>query len=226
MTLDGGSYAKDGLKFKSYTPDDAQTIFDNIKQLADYNGFNFYLSRAGKVRFHEAGASGTARKLEYGEDILEYKITMTRPTYDSVSVELNYKDGGDASKVPAYDILTGSQSAGGAGGKTKKNEKKITFGMASDQATADKVAKNVLRTIYVPETGEVKTLGNTTIDLGDKLDIVFGRGGLSTTPGAAGAKDLEFMERKGMVVTRVAHRYGSKSGFVTVIGWKKEWDVH
>jgi hypothetical protein len=228
LSLDSGSYVKDGLKFKSYTPDDEQTIYDNIKQLADYNGFNFYLSKAGKVRFHEAGSSGTARKLEYGKNILEYKITMTKPPYDSVEVELNYKDDGDASKVVPYDTITGNKSATGAAGKKKTNKKKITFGMASDKATADKVAMNLLKTVYVPETGEVKTLGNTSVDLGDKLDILFGKplGGVSLTKRAAGAEDLEFMERKGMVVTRVAHRFGNKSGFVSVIGWKKEWEVH
>jgi hypothetical protein len=200
---------KEGMKFKEYTADKEKTIYDNIKELADYNGFNFYISKDGKVRFHKNGSD--THTFKYGEDILENSITMSKPAYDSVEVEVKYKDCGEDGKVVPYEPIAGSKTA-----NNKKSETKtISFGLAGDMRTAERIAKNILSNKYISETGEVKVLGYTKADLGSKLDISFP----VTAPGAS---ELSYMERKGVIITRISHRFGKKSGFTTLIGWKKE----
>lgn len=169
LTTDSANF-KDGLKFKGYTPDTSKSIYDNIRELADYNGFHFYISKDGKARFHET--SSTVREFKYGEDVLDYSITISKPPYDSVEVTLNYKqDSNSKTKTITYEPISGSKTA-----QTKKNaEKKVEFGLADEVNTAAKVADNILKNIYVPETGQVKVIGNTRADLGDKLNIIFPR---------------------------------------------------
>lgn len=199
---------KEGMKFKEYTASDKKSIYDNIKELADYNGFNFYISKDGKVRFHRN--SSDTHTFTYGEDILENSITMSKPAYDSVEVEVKYKDGKDGKVIP-FEPIAGSKTA-----NNKKSETKtINFGLAGDMKTAERIAKNVLSNIYIPETGEVKVLGYTKADLGSKLNILF-------PASSPGARELSYMERKGVIITRISHRFGKKSGFTTLIGWKKE----
>ncbi len=203
-----------GLSFKAYKPDEDKSIYDNIKELSDYNGFNFYISKKGEARFHDV--SNVTCRVEYGKHILDYSITTVKPPFDSVEVVLNYKDANKAATI-TYDPITGNTTTSG-GTAQRKNGKKISFGMDADQATADKVAKNILKNIYVPETGEVKIIGNTEFDLADKLMVSFGLPG----PGrAAGADELSFMERNGVIITKITHKFGRKSGFITTIGWKK-----
>lgn len=210
LTIDSSNF-KDGLKFKAYTPND-QSIYDNIKQLSDYNGFNFYISKSGEARFHET--SSASHTFKYGEDILENSITMSKPPYDSVEVELTYtKVGNDKTKTITYEPIAGNKTT-----SNKKEEKKtIDLGLAADVNLAEKVAKNILNNIYSPETGQVKILGNTRVDLGDKLTISF-------AGSAPGADELKYMERKDVIITNISHRFGKKSGFTTTIGWKK--NVH
>lgn len=198
----------EGLKFTAYTPSDEQSIYDNIKTLADCNGFLFYISKDGKARIHEK--SSRAHSFKYGEDILENSITMSKPAYDKVEVKFTYKkDGKDTS------VLSSKPIAGSTLAKDKKEEtKNIDFGLADDVNTAKKIAENILRGIYVIETGEVKVIGNTGVDLGDELTISF-------DSSAPGAKELDYMKRDKVVITRVTHKYGKKSGFTTTIGWKK-----
>jgi hypothetical protein len=209
LTPDSTNF-KDGLKFKGYTPNTGQCIYDNIKDLADYNGFHFYVSKSGKARFHET--SSINHVFNYGKDILDYSITMSKPPYDSVEVALNYKqDGNDKSKTLTYEPIAGSKTA-----QNKKSaEKKIEFGLADDVNTADKVAKNILSNLYVPETGQVQVIGNSKVDLGDKLTISF-------AGSAPGADELRFMERKDVIITSINHKFGKKSGFITTIGWQKK----
>ena len=71
--------------------------------------------------------------------------------------------------------------------------------------------------IYVPETGQVQVIGNTKVELGDKIDDHIRR----LRPRAA---DLKFMERKDVIITSINHKFGKKSGFVTTIGWQKKKD--
>jgi hypothetical protein len=210
LPMDGKNF-KDGLKFKAYTPDGDTSIYDNIKQLADYNGFNFYISKDGKVRFHDT--SSDKHTFEYGKIILENSITMSKPPYDSIEVELTYK-GKDDKKTITYEPIAGSKTAN----NKKKETKVINLGMAGDVSTAEKIAKNILGNIYTPETGEVKVLGYTRADLGNKLTISFP----SSVPGA---DDLKYMERSDVIITKISHRFGKKSGFTTSIEWKKELNI-
>ena len=138
LTIDSANF-KDGLKFRGYTPTTDKSIYDNIKELADYNGFHFYISKSGKARFHET--SSKSHEFKYGVDVLDYSITMSKPPYDSVEVVLNYKQyGKDKSKTLTYEPIAGSKTA-----QNKKSaEKKVTFGLADEVNTADKVAKNIL----------------------------------------------------------------------------------
>jgi hypothetical protein len=198
----------EGLKFTAYTPSGDQSIYDNIKTLADCNGFLFYISKEGKARVHEK--SSKAHSFKYGEDILENSITMSKPAYDMVEVKLTYKKDGKDTNVLSSQPIAGSTMA-----KDKKEEtKKLDFGLADDVNTAKKIAENILRNIYVIETGEVKVLGNTRVDLGDELTISF-------DGSAPGAKELDYMKREKVIITKITHRFGKKSGFITSIEWKK-----
>jgi hypothetical protein len=203
----------EGLKFKAYTPSGDQSIYDNIKTLADYSGLIFYISKDGKVRIHEKSSRGHSFK--YGEDILENSITMSKPAYDSVEVTLTFtKDGGDEFNAITKQPVAGSTMVG-----DKKSETKtISFGLADDVNTAKKISENLLRNIYVTETGEVKLLGNTKVDLGDELTISF-------DGSAPGAKELGYMKREKVIITRITHKYGKKSGFTTSVEWKKMENV-
>lgn len=205
-----------GQSIYSYTPDVTKSVYDNIKLLSDINGCCLYVSKAGKVRFHDPTAASTPIELAYGRDILEYTIKKSKPVYDTVSVELNYKDE-QGNKQVLSKPLEGSKMA-----KSKKNEVKIdTLGIIKDQKNAETVANNIMRNRCTEETGELKTLGNTAIDLGDRLNLVFD----ATNSKIVGAADLKFLERKDkdLIVTRVSHRYSKKSGFTTNVGWKKLW---
>jgi len=212
VDIDSSNF-KAGLDFSSYKPDTKLSIYDNIGQLADYNGFNFYFSKSGKARFHESGSK--SHTFKYGEDILENSITMSKPTYDSVEVELTYKELGsnNPKKTITYEPIAGSKTT-----NNKKEEKKtVNLGIGANVTLAEQVAKNILNKIYSPETGQLKIIGDTSVDLGDKLTISFA----GTAPGAA---ELSYMGRSGVVITSISHRFSKKSGFVTTIGWKK--NVH
>jgi hypothetical protein len=208
VEIDGSNF-KPGLSFSSYKPDTKLSIYDNISQLSDYNGFNFYISKNGKARFHETGSK--SHTFKYGEDILENSITMSKPQYDSVEVELTYKElGNNPKKTITYEPIAGSKTA-----NNKKEEKKtINLGIDANVTLAEQVAKNILNKLYTPETGQVKIIGNTSVDLGDKLTISFA----GTAPGAA---ELSYMGRSDVIITGISHRFSKKSGFVTTIGWKK-----
>jgi hypothetical protein len=205
------THFKDGLSFTGYTPNTDKTIYDNIKELADLNGLNFYISKNGKARFDE-GSSGSPHEFKYGTDILDCDVTMSKPPFDSVEIELVYQPG-EQSKSLKYETTGGSTTA-----NEKKHEvKEINLGLPMDQTTAKQITKNILKQAYKPETGHVKVIGNTKVDLGDKVSILF-------PDPAPGAKELHFMERTDVTITNITHKFGRKSGFVTTIGWEKEYN--
>ncbi len=204
-----------GMSFKAFKANEKQSIYDHIKTLADYNGFNFFISRDGKVRVIEKSTRNY--RFRYGHEILENSITKSKPAYDSVEVELIYKKGGDAGRIISYMPVAGSSLA-----KDKKTDTKtIECGWVDNEDSAKKIAENILSNNFVTETGELKVLGDTNVDLCDTLTISFD----GSSPGG---KELGFMQRDKKdkaTISKITHKFGKKSGFTTTIGWKKMGEV-
>lgn len=211
VTPDSNSYFHKGMTFKSYIPDVKKSIYENIKQLADYNGFDLYFSKEGKLRFYR-NQTGRGEDLVYAENILDNSITMTKPPYDAIVVKVTHETS-QADDDNVWQVSSEPLSGASSAGKNKEEELSSIF---KHESQAVQAAKNMMEAIDKPETGQVKTLGNPDLELGQSINIKFAN---SLGPSAPGAKELDYMSRKGVRVTRITHKFNMRSGFVTIVGW-------
>jgi hypothetical protein len=179
--------------------------------LAEYNGFDLYFSKDGKLRFCKK--STESESVKYAEHILDNSIQMTRPPYDEVAVYVCHqvKDSGD---LQVWRVTSGPLEGSSKIGNNKVEVLQRQSAIIKNQKQAGEAAKNKLDKLYTPESGQVTILGYPELELGGALSLEFGGS-------APGAKALGYMTRTGVRVTRITHKFNMRSGFVTILGWVK-----
>jgi hypothetical protein len=201
------SFCEKGMTFYRFVPNIKESIYNNIKLLAEYNGFDLYFSRKGELRFCRKNDRGP--EIKYGEHILENSISMTRPPFDEVSVVVCHtaKNADSHAWRLTSEPLEGANRIGTAKAEVLQRQSAII----KDEKSAREAAKNKLARLYVPETGSVTILGNPRLELGQGFDLDF-----------TGAPDaLMYMDKQKVRITRITHKFNMRSGFKTIVGWAR-----
>ena len=192
-----------GEKFATFTISDHENISGVLWGLALRCGFDFYADIDDKANFKKYAAQKT-HNLEYGVHILDLRQTSMAAALDGVEVygesPVGQGQGEDASAWLRKKEVKGSA------GKSSGNVLRIADPSARTQNLARALAKNILGANQSTVRGWVRLLGNAEIKLGDA--VKFAKLPVSALNGT-------------YKVSGVRHRLGTRSGFVTEVGWVK-----
>ncbi|HTX44196.1 MAG TPA: hypothetical protein VMC61_05660, partial [Methanocella sp.] len=75
--------AEDGISFPMYVVDDSKSTYEHMKELAELNGFDLYMTPDGQVVFKKY-ASKTPKPFKYGRDILKSVVQELTPSTTNV----------------------------------------------------------------------------------------------------------------------------------------------
>jgi hypothetical protein len=201
------AFCDKGMTFTRFVPNIKESIYNNIKLLAEYNGFDLYFSREGKLRFGKKNDRGP--DINYGEHVLENSVSMTRPPFDEVSVVVTH--GEKNADVHAWRITSEPLEGADRIGTAKAEVLQRQSAIIKDEKSAQEAAKNKLARLYVPETGSVTVLGNPKLELGQEFDLDF-------TDAPDG---LMYMDKPKVRITRITHKFNMRSGFKTIVAWAR-----
>jgi phage protein D len=158
----------EGIQFPSYAISSNKSAFDQIMELANLCGFDFYSTNKAKLIFkkHEAKKS---HALEYGKNIIKiYKVDPSPPV-GAIKVFGSSPSSSRGSETWHWLTKKNIQGSSSSGGNNL-NQLSIQYKAIRDEDTAKKVAEATLDRLRF-FTIVVQVVGNAKVMLGDTAKI-------------------------------------------------------
>jgi len=186
-----------GLQFATYIFGDNRNVWEQLQELAQRCGFDFYANEEDKAIFKKYSPSLT-HELKYGVHILEFEQTTAPPVRDGVEVYGESPVGqGQSEEASAW--LT-KKAVKGKAGKSAGNVLRLIDASLRNKRLAQEVAENLMNAIH--KRGKVRALGAPEIKLGDALQIA----------------QMPISSQNGTFkVTGVRHRLNGHGGFTSEV---------
>ena len=168
----------DGIKFPSYTIEEGENGYDNIKTLANMCAFDVYFNSDDQLVFEKYKESSTPHSLEYAKNIISINRLEQRrlPTSFKVVGESSSQGAEKAhwlSKKPAVEATAESSgdSEGGGGSSSKGHEELIQNRAIRDKDVAQKVAEAYAYWAKQSIILTVQIVGDPAIKLADTIQV-------------------------------------------------------
>lgn len=157
-----------GVQFAFYAVGNQQTAWQYIRQLAAQCGFDFYANTEDKLFFAPPKSQGAPLKLEFGKDLLQYRLQTPKPVTVGVEVfgesPASFGQGSDASTWLTKKEVKGSSGNGSP-------IIRYIIPSARTQEVANDMAKAFAQQLKPKKIGNLNLLGNAAITLGSKVEI-------------------------------------------------------
>lgn len=197
--------ADEGLTFPTYVVDENKNAYSHIKELARRCGFDLFLTGDGRLMFRKYSAE-KVKKFKHGRDVIHAEAQ--EPGLANVTVRVlgespSSSKGSDTAHIIAKDVVEGTAG---------KGSQVITIEdpTVKDKDSANKAAAAHLEALLTSFVGTFRVTGNSTINLGDTIEIV----------------EMPDKRMNGeFKITRITHEIEKNAGFTTIIGWIKKVPV-
>ena len=197
--------ADDGLLFPTYVVDETKNVYNHIKELARRCGFDLFLTGDGRLMFKKYSAE-KAKKFKHGRDVIHAEAQ--EPGLANVTVRVlgespSSSKGSDTAHIIAKEVVEGTAG---------KGSQVITIEdpTVKDKDSANKAAAAHLEALLTSFQGTFQVTGNSTISLGDTIEIV----------------EMPDKRMNGeFKITKITHEIEKNGGFTTTIGWIKKVPV-
>jgi phage protein D len=159
-----------GVELPLFVIDETKNGFEHIRELAEKNGFDFYLNAQGKLVFKKPSMGSAARTFRYGADILEVDVFQQDVPYQKVEVRGESPASSLGIEKAHWLVKTFDDSLGTAGsGQSVLN---VQDPAVKTKAAADAMAAGILERITAKAVrGYLKALGAQDVMLGDVIAV-------------------------------------------------------
>ncbi len=156
----------DGIELPYYAVGGNKTAYENIIELAQICGFDFYSTNEAKLVFkkHEAKEP---HLLEYGKNIIRIRRVDQSPSVDSVKVFGTSPSGSKGRDVSHWLTKKNIQGSSGDG----SNQLLVQNKAIRSEDSAKKVAEAILNRMKSLVVIKVETIGNPKIMLGNTVKV-------------------------------------------------------
>jgi hypothetical protein len=194
---------ENGLKFPVYALGNQISAYDHLNALSQQCGFDLYANSQDKLVFAKYKAANT-HDLAYGSQIL--KIQFEQPVAGITGVEVyGESPSSQGQGEQAYAWLTKKEVKGSAGSGSGILVQ-VEDPTARTEAIAADIAQATLARRQQKQRGQIKILGNPTMQLGDAITV----------------KKMPLSQQNGTFkIVGVTHRLNHQQGFYTVINWEE-----
>lgn len=194
---------ENGVTFPAYVLGDRISAYDHLQNLARQCGFDLYATATDQLVFTNYSAAQT-HELTYGVNILS--LTQAQPLPEITGVEIyGESPASQGQGDQAYAWLTKKEVKGTAGGGSGVMLR-LTDPTARTQSIAGAIAQATLDRHTQKLRGQVRVLGDSTLQLGDAIKI---------TKMPVSSQNGTFK------ITGVTHRLSRHRGFYTIVDWEK-----
>jgi methyl-accepting chemotaxis protein len=197
--------ADEGLTFPTYVVDENKNAYCHIKELARRCGFDLFLTGDGRLIFRKYSAE-KAKKFKHGRDVIHAEAQ--EPGLANITVRILGESPSSIKGSGTAHIIAKEVVEGTAG----KGSQVITIEdpTVKDKDSATKAAAAHLEALLTSFQGTFRVMGNSTISLGDTIEIV----------------EMPDKRMNGeFKITKITHEIEKNGGFTTTIGWIKKVPV-
>jgi phage protein D len=197
------SKAEDGINFPAYVIDARRSVYVHMLDLAEFCGFDLYLTNEDKLVFEKFINGKKVHIFEFGKHILELDVRRTPPLAGQVVVwgeSATGSKGNDASSWLTTDF-SGSKGVAGSGATL------LLERPALRTTDAARTAANAALTTIQRRTlrGQLLTIGRPEVKLGDAIRL-------------SGLEDDSL--NSSFQVRGVTHRITKAGGFTTDVAFR------
>jgi phage protein D len=161
---------EDGIRFPAYVIDSRMNAARHIHRLAERCGFDAYVLPGGELEFRQFTKSSADHVFTYGQDILDYSLTVRPERAAQVIVEGESPasaEGDDAASWLTRGFQQG-QASGGGGSETVLVEDPAIRTTEAANLRAEGVLRRLRQRAI---TGTLRALGRPEVKLGDAIRI-------------------------------------------------------
>jgi phage protein D len=195
--------AKDGITFPAYVVDGRRSIYAHMLDLAEFCGFDLYLTAEDQLVFEKFFNGKTAHLFEYSKHVIALDVLRVPPLAGQVEVWGESPTGSKGNDASAWVTTDFSGSKGAAGsGVTLLLERPALRTTNAARTAANAALTNIQRRTL---RGYLLTIGRPEIKLGDAIRL---------TGMADDALNSNFQVRG------VTHRITKSKGFTTRVDFR------